>query len=171
VIRVVRADPTQVRAEALVRSVGEDLEPCTAVDDRIGRGAGDGVLERLRSFGEVPIGAALVTPGGALPVPFLIHLVVRSMEEPVSEDRIARALRNALRQAAEWGLRTVAIPPIGTGAGNLDAEDAARVMCRVIREHCATSPVPEEVVLVVGNPYEEDAFTREAARPPSEEEG
>src|SRR5690606_34514788 len=112
-----------------------DLEPCTPEDERVAVAAGPEMGERLRAFGEVPVGGALVTPGGAPGLPFLIHLVVRSREEPITEDRLRRALRNGLRHAAQWELGTVALPPLGTGAGNLDAEVSARVICESLRDH------------------------------------
>ncbi len=170
-IRVMRADPEGVAAEATFRSVGADLEPCTGADGRIGDRAGDTVLRGLRSFGEVPVGGALVTPGGGLPSSFLVHLVVRSLEEPISEDRLTRAFRNGLRQAADWGVRSVVLPPLGTGAGNLDPEVSALVLCRVLAEHRAELPLPERVVIAVATAYEEEAFTRAAERLGLLEEG
>lgn len=163
-------DPTEVEASALIRSVGTDLEACTAVDLRIGSRAGELVLDRLRAFGETPVGAALVTPGGDLKSSLLIHVVIRSPEEPISKDRIERAFRNGLRQAAEWGVEILGVPPLGIGAGNLDAEVAARVMCRVIDEHLEMADQPRRIVIVAANAYEEGAFRGEiAARFPSDD--
>jgi O-acetyl-ADP-ribose deacetylase (regulator of RNase III) len=164
VIRVFRGDPVEVEADALFRSVGADLEACTAFDERIGVGAGASVLDHLRAFGEAPVGSALVTPGGGLPFPFLLHLVLRSPEEPVSGERLGRALRNGLRHAAEWQLARVALPILGTGAGNLDAEEASGILCAVMREHLAASDFPKEIVFIAMNAYEEEALSGEVAR-------
>lgn len=133
------------------------------MDERVGVAAGEGVLERLRAFGEVPVGGALVTPGGGLSTPFLIHLIVRSHEEPISEERLGRALLNGLRQAAQWELATVVLSPLGTGAGNLDAETSARVLSRVVRAHAEASRFPQEVLVAVASAYEEEAFRLEVA--------
>jgi len=157
--------------EAVARSVGTDLEPCTQVDERIGTRAGEAILARLRAFGEVPVGGALVTPAGGLGAAFLIHLVLRSAEEPISEERVARALLNGLRQAADWGVQAIAMPPLGTGAGNLDPEIVAELMCTVFERHAREADLPREMVLMVTTDYEEEVFTRAAARrrPPGEE--
>jgi hypothetical protein len=56
------------------------------------------------------------------------------------------------------------MPPLGTGAGNLDAEEAAAVMLPVLREHLQTAVYPERVRIVVESPYELDAFRRELTR-------
>jgi len=164
VIEVRLEDLVGIEADALLRSVGSDLEACTPLDRRLGDRAGPEVLDRLRAFGETPVGAALVTPGGGLAAPFLIHLVLRSRDEPISPASLTRALRNGLRQSAEWGVGTLAVPPLGIGAGNLNAEASARVMCRVFREHWEAREHPRRILVAVGSPYEGEVFRAEAAR-------
>lgn len=162
-IRVVRAAPTGVPADAVMRSVGADLEACTAVCGAIGIEAGEELLERLRGFGEIPVGGAIVTPGGRLRSAYLIHVVLRSREEPITMESVAHAFRNGLRQAAEWQVDTLAVPALGTGAGNLDAEVAAAVMFSVLHRH--EGPYPREVVVTVASEYEEEAFRAMQSRP------
>ena len=147
-----------------MRSVGSDLEALTTVGQRLGVQAGDDVLSRLRAFGDLPVGGAVVTPGGGLGSDLIIHIVVRSSEEPISEGRISTAFRNGLRQTAEWEVEVLVVPPLGTGAGNLDAETSARIMCAVIKEHSLVAPFPREVIILAGSDYEEEAFSREAGR-------
>ena len=64
----------------------------------------------------------------------------------------------------EWGLETLALPPLGTGAGNLDAEDAAGVMVPVLLEHMRDADFPAHVTIVVESEYERDVFQSELAR-------
>ncbi len=163
-VEVVQGDPLEVEGEALVRSVGEGLEGLTPLCRRVGLAAGEGVLARLRGTGDAPVGAALVTPGGDLSVPFLLHLVLRSGEEGISPSGLARALRNGLRQAAGWELSHLILPPLGTGAGNLSAETAARVTLEALREHAEDAPFPSRVTIPVPGAYEEDLFRRERDR-------
>ncbi|MSR21986.1 MAG: hypothetical protein EXR92_00260 [Gemmatimonadetes bacterium] len=100
----------------------------------------------------------------------MIHIVLRSEEEPISEESVSRAFRNGLRQAEQWQVEILATPPLGIGAGNLDAEVSARVMCSILREHAKRFPYPKEVVIAVANAYEEEAFLGELARGPRPEE-
>jgi O-acetyl-ADP-ribose deacetylase (regulator of RNase III) len=172
VIRVQLSDLLEERADALIRSISMDMEACTALDRRVGDRAGEEVIARLRASGEIPVGGAFVTPGGGLLAPFLIHAVVRSHDEPISESGVSRAFRNALRQAAEWEVATLAVAPLGIGGGNLDPEVSARVMCSVLWEHQLRAAFPKEITLVVSNAYEEGAFSREVTRIfPQEPEG
>jgi len=61
VIRVSRSGLAQVGADAVMRSVGADLQACTAVGQRLGDGAGDAVLESLRALGGLSVAGAVVT--------------------------------------------------------------------------------------------------------------
>ncbi len=154
----------RIGAGAVMRSVGADLEACTPVGQRLGDQAGGDVLSRLRAFEDLPVGGAVVTPGGGLGSDLLIHVVIRSSEEPVSDRRLSSAFQNGLRRAAEWEIEVLAVPPLGVGAGNLDAETSARIMCSVAKKHSLSHSFPQEVVILAGNDYEEEVFAREARR-------
>jgi O-acetyl-ADP-ribose deacetylase (regulator of RNase III) len=56
------------------------------------------------------------------------------------------------------GIETLALPPLGTGAGNLDAEAAADVMCEVLRDHMRNEEYPREITVMVTTDYELQAF-------------
>ncbi|MFW5905087.1 MAG: hypothetical protein ACOCUZ_02610, partial [bacterium] len=72
---------------------------------------------------------------------------------------------------AEWGVRSLGAVPLGVGAGNLDAEDSARIMLSALAEHRGVSALPEEMVVLAGSEYEAEAFLGEARRRFSSEEG
>lgn len=159
-IRVVFSGPTDLESEAVLRSVSSDLEADTAFSRELEIRAGPSVSERLKAMGELPVGAAVITPGGDLTVDFMIHVVLQSTEERVTPKGLRLALQNGLRRAEEWGLKTLALPPLGTGAGNLGSEEAAAVMVPLISDHLQTSENPREVLIVVGTGYERDVFAQ-----------
>ncbi len=171
-IELVSAPLESVPAEGVVRPVRSDGGPLTAVSRLLEIGAGQDVLRRVEAAGELPVGGAVLTPGGELATPFIIHAALQSPTEPVSRVGVRRALVNVLRRAAEWELDSIALPPLGIGAGNLDAEDAAAEMLPVLLDHLASDAPPRRVVLVVAAGYEEEAFRRvlasvSSARPPT----
>lgn len=160
-IRVVLSGPTPVGSEAILRSMTSELYADTAFSREVELAAGDQVSRRLQAMGELPVGAAVVTPGGGHPAPFLIHVVLRSREEPVGAEAVRTGLTNGLRRARELGLESLALPPLGTGAGNLDAQESAAVMVPVLLEHHGSSPAhPGEVTILVATAYEEEVFLR-----------
>jgi O-acetyl-ADP-ribose deacetylase (regulator of RNase III) len=128
---------------------------------RLELAAGPEVEEKCRALGELPVGSAVVTPGGQLAAELIVHVVVRSATEPVTVRGVEQGLINALRRAAEWGLETIALPPLGTGAGNLDPEEAASVMVPVLLDHARSGARPLHIEIVVESDYDLDAFLRE----------
>jgi serine/threonine-protein kinase len=135
--------------EGVLRSISSDLEADTAVGRTLELGAGPQVSDRLRAMGTLPVGAAVITPGGGLAASFLIHVVLQSRDEPVRAESLRAALTNGLRRAQEWGLESLALPPLGMGAGNLEAEESAAVMVPLIQGHLSGQAHPREVVIVV----------------------
>jgi O-acetyl-ADP-ribose deacetylase (regulator of RNase III) len=161
VISIARADLAAVTASAVLRPVSAEWEAVTAAGRRLELAAGSDVEAQCRRMGELPVGSAVITGAGALPAEFLIHASVRSVDEPVSGAVVRRALQNGLRRGAEWAIDSLALGPLGTGAGNLEVEEAARIMIPVLLEHMAGSPHPARVQVVVESEYEREVFERE----------
>ena len=145
---------------AYLRPVAADGSPVTPAMARLDSLLGDRVRDQLSRAGELPVGSATITPGGDLPADFLVSIVVRSQDEPVSEAGVERALVNGLRRLREWAIDMAATVPIGTGAGNLDAETSARLMVTTLRQEMAPDTMPRDIVIVVENEYEKEAFDR-----------
>lgn len=162
-IRVVLGPLETAAASAILRPVTAEWDAVTAATRRLEVVAGPSVAEQCARLGELPVGSAVITAAGDLPVQFLVHAVVRSTDEAVSPGGVRRALQNGLRRLAEWGIDSVALPPLGTGAGNLDAEESAQTMLPVIVEHMRTSGHPSTVDIVVDSEYERAAFERAVA--------
>lgn len=157
-IRVVRGDLAAAEAECILRPVRSDGAPVTGVSRRVEARAGERVTSRVAAQGDSPVGTAFITPGGALAAPFLVHVVVQAVDEPPTSLTVRRGLVNALRRAADVGIASVALPPLGGGAGNLEAEETARLVVEVIRGHVEEGRAPLEFQVVVESEYEEAVF-------------
>lgn len=163
-IEVVQSDVTSLRASAILRPVSAEWDPVSGPARKLEIAAGPQLLEQCEKLGDLPVGSAVITPAGNLDANYLVHAIVRSVDEPVSESTVQRALQNALRRCVEWGIESLAMPPLGTGAGNLDAEAAAAVMVPVLLEHMREADHPTHVAIVVDSEYERDVFRSELAR-------
>ena len=157
-IDVRQEDLVTADVECILRSVGSSLEPLTAIGRAIGAAAGEDLLERMEQIGDLPVGGAVITPAGNLAASFIVHVAVQSHEEPVSVGGVRKALLNGLRHTCRMDIETLALPPLGTGAGNLDAETAADVMFEVLRGHMEGEEYPQEVTVMVTTQYELQAF-------------
>lgn len=125
--------------------------------------AGDAPAEQCRQLGELPVGSAVITGAGDLSAQFLIHIIVRSAEEPVTASGVRRGLQNGLRRLTEWGIRHVALAPLGTGAGNLDADESAAIMIPLLADQVRADGALTEVEIYVDSDYERDVFARHVA--------
>lgn len=144
--------------EAIARPVNAMLGATTPVMRRLERAAGPAYADTVRVSQPMPVGSAVVTNAGDLPVELLIHGVVSSDDEPVTRATVRLALMSAMQRAVAFQIRALAIAPFGLGAGNLDIEDSAEVMVDVLTEHMRRSPYPAAVTIVVETPLEEQVL-------------
>ena len=158
-IRVVVDDLAFLAAAAVVRPVTTRLDPTTPAVRRLETVGGPKFTRGLQVQKELAVGAAVVTAGGGeLPAEFVIHAIIQSDTEPVTRDGVARAWRATLHQAQEWEFTSLAVPPIGIGAGNLSVEDTAAIMMPILKTHLANAAFPASVSIVVETPEERDVF-------------
>ena len=115
---------------------------------------------RLDGMGDLPVGGAVVTPGGDTLNPLIIHAVLESPEESMSVMGTRRALMNGLRRAREWEMDSLSLPPLGLGVGALDSEEYATMMIDELAGHLREGVPPSEIVIVVEASYDEELFCR-----------
>lgn len=157
-IRVVVGELATQSVDGLVRPVRSDLAPVSAASRDIAAAAGTELEERLARLGALPIGGAVLTPAGDLPAGYLIHVVVMSEEEPQTSLSVQRALRNGLRRAADWGLASIALPPLGLSVGMIEPEESARALVEILFDHLEEGVAPLDLTIVVGSDYEARLF-------------
>ncbi len=157
-------DLASFRGEAIVWPVDAMLGATTPRLRRLERAAGGDVTGRTPLAEPLPVGAAVVTGAGDLPVELLIHAVIVSPEERASRETVRRALMSALQRAVDFQIGELAVAPFGIGAGNLDVEDSAEVMLEVMRRHLDRNPHPRSIVVVVENDMERSVWTAALSR-------
>jgi O-acetyl-ADP-ribose deacetylase (regulator of RNase III) len=149
---------------AIVRPATATLGATTPLLRRLELAGGKRLLDQLSVAEPLPLGSAVVTAAGELPVELMVHAIVSSETERVSRDGVRRALRSALERTVAWQIAEVAIPPFGLGAGNLDIDESAELMADELARHLATSPFPKHVTLVAETPDEALALEGAIAR-------
>ena len=152
-------------ADALIIPVTGQLEPVSSVGRDVLLSAGESVRAKLDEVGELPVGAAIVTPAGALLSDFIIPVVLQTDRDPTTPAVVEQGFLNALRRGGALGLAKIATPPLGTGGGNLDAETAASAMADAWLRLDGSPDHPPALDVMVGSSYEEDVFQRLFAAP------
>lgn len=157
-IRVVVDDLALVDADALVRPATTTLEPISPALRNLERVAGPRFQEQIRLSRALEIGAATVTAAGDLSAEFVIHAVIRSATEPVSAPGVRLALTGVAQRALDWQFTRVALPPVGSGAGDLVMETTADLTAEVFIPHLKEHAFPADLLIVVGTDEEREIF-------------
>jgi O-acetyl-ADP-ribose deacetylase (regulator of RNase III) len=147
VIQVLVEDLALARADAVMRPADESLGPATAAISRLDEQAGPRFAELRRLSTPLKAGAAVVTGGGDLAAPFVLHVIIRDADALVGREVVRRALVSGWQRAADWELGTIAAPLVGAGAGQLSVEEAATLMAETFPR--GTEGCPMELHIVV----------------------
>jgi O-acetyl-ADP-ribose deacetylase (regulator of RNase III) len=149
VIRLEQGDLTALAADAIVFYAAENLELGTGYGTAIQSRGGAAVKDDLKRLGSVRAGEAVITRGGALAARHVIHACGPKFQEPETEPKLRECLRSALQVAADNGLKTIALPPMGTGFYGIPLALSARVTLEVIREFLRSDSSLEEIAICV----------------------
>lgn len=117
------------------------------VSGAIKRRAGTGPFKELH--GPIPLGGAVFTSAGRLPLKGIIHVAGINMLWRASERSIRDSVRNAMALGHEKGFRSIAFPLIGAGSGGFDQERARAIM----EDELEKLDYPMEVRVVVYEGY------------------
>ena len=145
-ILVIVDDLAMTQADAILRPADESLGPVTPAMFRLDEHAGPRFAEQRRLITPLKAGAAVVTGGGNLTAPFVLHVVIQDPDSVVGREVVRRALISAWQRATDWDLGTIAAPLVGAGAGQLTMEEAATLL---VETFPAESACPSELRIVV----------------------
>jgi len=165
VITVVVDDLASLRVDAVLRPAGEALEPVAAAAARLDELAGRGFADQHRVSAPLEAGAAVVTGGGDLVAPFVIHVVIQDSGTPVARATVRRALVSAWQRAGAWGLERIGTPLVGADGGQLSLEESATLLVETF-PRAGAADGPAELCIVVERQEERDAVEAIVRRTP-----
>jgi O-acetyl-ADP-ribose deacetylase (regulator of RNase III) len=127
-ISVVVGDLITFPADAVVRQADADLGPADPTAILLDQAGGDAFMLLRRNTTPLEAGAAVVTGGGDLGVPLVLHVVVSDPARKVGRELLRKALVSAWQRAGDWGLSSIATPPVGVATGQLTLQESATLL-------------------------------------------
>lgn len=148
-ITVTVDDLAFIEADAILRPSDDRLDALSPVITRLDRQAGERFTTLRTVQSPLRAGAAVVTGGGDLAAPFVVHLVLQDELDPGGRTTVQRALRSAWQQAAAWQLERLAAPLVGAGPGRLSDEEAAELLASSFADAAGEADGPRSLTIVV----------------------
>ncbi len=161
-VSVVTGDITRLDVDGVVNAANASLLGGGGVDGAIHRAAGPGLLAECRALGGAATGEVKMTGGHRLTARHVLHAVgpVWRGGGAGEDEALARCYRNAMRLAAEGGLRSIAFPAISTGAYGFPLERATRIAVAEVRRALEAGSPVERVVFCCFSPGDAAVYAR-----------
>lgn len=157
-IDVWQGEIADLEVDALVIPASESLFMTSPVGHALKRRGGDDLEREAVALGPIPAGSAVVTRGGALATPYLIHAVAVGHDLVADEQRLRSAARAALALASQLGLHRLAISPLGSERGVFPPADAARLLIDELARAPESGSELTSAVIAVSSAAEAAAF-------------
>jgi O-acetyl-ADP-ribose deacetylase (regulator of RNase III)/ADP-ribose pyrophosphatase YjhB (NUDIX family) len=129
-VRLIKADITTLKADAIVNAANNRLEMGGGVAGAIRRKGGTAIEDEAMKKGPIAIGESIATAAGSLPAKYVIHAATMGMDFRTDEKKIRDAMASALAAADELKLQSVAFPALGCGVGGFPLKPCAKIMAQ-----------------------------------------
>jgi O-acetyl-ADP-ribose deacetylase (regulator of RNase III) len=167
-IDVWHGEISDLEVDAIVVPANESLFMTTGAAASVKRHGGEEIEREAARQGPIGAGNAVITGGGQLPAPYVIHAVAVGHDLKADVGRLRAALRAALELAEGQGLRRLAVAPLGIERGVFHSDQVAPIMLEELAAR-SLGGVIESVVVATSSPRDAVAFREaiEAGRAPA----
>jgi len=152
-IKVIQADITTLRVDAIVNAANNSLLGGGGVDGAIHQAAGPELLQACKKLNGCATGEAKITSGYQLPSRYIIHTVgpVWHGGDQNEASLLASCYYQSLQLAADKKLNSIAFPAISCGVYGYPADQAADIAISEIIQFTKHNRYPEKIFLVSFN--------------------
>ena len=164
-IEVINGDLTQENStDAIMNIISTDMNMNNAGDlsKAIARQSGPLVQQECNKLGKQPPGTAIMTSGGNLQVPHIIHIIPGSSDK----QHLQQCLEEGLRVADANNFQAISIPCVGTGGYGLNGADSAQLTFKALNAFSARCKNIQKVRVVVFQASMMQEFLQEQKKQP-----
>ncbi len=147
-----------LEVDAIVVPANESLFMTSGVAAAVKRYAGDAVERDAVTQGPILPGRVVVTSGGDLAAPWLMHAVAVGHDLRADPAQLEAALEAAFDAAEAMGVKRIALPPLGVERGVFTPADAALLMLGAIAARSGRPGAPTSIVIAVTSPADGAAY-------------
>ncbi len=165
-IEVIQGDITDYDGDGIVNAANNHFWMGGGVAGAIKRRGGQVIEQEAMKLGPKPVGEAVITGGGTLKAKHVVHAAVMGQDLATDADKILDATRSSLRIAESNGIRSLALPALGTGVGGFPVSEAAQIMTGAVRKFLAGSKTLKRITFVLFDREAYEVFAAQAADSP-----
>ena len=148
-ILIIAGDLVEQEVDAIVNAANNDLVLGGGVAGAIRSRGGPTIQRECDEHGPVKVGEAALTGGGELVARHVIHAASMRLGGSTTAESLRSSMDNSFRLAREHGVKTIAVPAVGTGIAGFPMEECAIVMARSLSGALAEGWQPDEVRFVL----------------------
>jgi len=157
-IIIEKGDITQIVCDAIVNPANSYGYMGGGVAEAIKRVGGSEIEEEAIQQAPIKVGTAIATTAGTLSCKHVIHApTMRKPAMHIGVENVKLATNAALKLADELGLKSIAIPGMGTGVGGISESKAAQAILSIVKKYQNKF---EKIILIDKNDEMIYAFNR-----------
>ena len=161
---IIAGDLVDQEVDAIVNAANSDLLLGGGVAGAIRNRGGAAIQRECDAHGSVNVGEAAVTGGGELRARYVIHAASMQLGGRTTAESLRSSMDHVFRLAHEHGVRTIAVPAVGTGIAGFPMDECARVMADCVARALARGWQPEEIRFVLYGDAARNAFEEQFRR-------
>ena len=157
-IVITSGDLVEQEVDAIVNAANNELVLGGGVAGAIRMRGGPEIQRECDAHGPVRVGESAITGGGDLPARHVIHAASMRLGGITTSHALRSSMMNAFRLARVNGVRTIAIPAVGTGVARFPIDECAMIMADCLHDALAGGWAPDEVRFVLFDEASKRAF-------------
>jgi len=157
-IVIISGDLVEQDVDAIVNAANNDLLLGAGVAGAIRRRGGPAIQQECDAHGPIRVGEAAITGGGDLPARFVIHAASMGLGGVTTSHALRSSMDHSFRLARENGVRTIAVPAVGTGIARFPMDECAIIMASSLRDALIGGWTADEVRFVLFDETAKRAF-------------